>query len=48
LLRAPDDNSLLFSASAKLSLPAQVQKLSFDPMTQLVLVTIFLSSIPST
>jgi len=36
---APDGYTLLFSASANLSLTPQVQKLSFDPMKQLVPIT---------
>jgi tripartite-type tricarboxylate transporter receptor subunit TctC len=36
---APDGYTLLFSASANLSLTPQVQKLNFDPMKQLVPIT---------
>jgi tripartite-type tricarboxylate transporter receptor subunit TctC len=36
---APDGYTLLFSASANLSLTPQVQKLNFDPLSQLVPIT---------
>src|ERR1700748_3309971 len=36
---APDGYTLLFSASANLTLTPQVQKLSFDPMKQLAPIT---------